>query len=65
MARRVQTGDPELLRRRLVGLLNDFKRHLIESDLREQVKSLVPAVHVPCDLGASLVPGERLALCAV
>lgn len=55
MARRTHQGDPESLRTQLVTLLTDFERRLKEDDLREQVKSLVPAVHLLRDLGSSLV----------
>lgn len=58
MARRTRTGDPEHLREKLVELLRDFEQRLDDSDLREQVRALVPAVHLLRDLGSSLIPDE-------
>jgi hypothetical protein len=56
MARRVKDGNPEVLRQKLVDLLNDFEQRLNEDDLRDQVKALVPAVYLLRDLGSSLIP---------
>ena len=58
MARHTKMGDPDQLRRRLIELIGNFERRLEEDDLREQVKALVPAVHLLRDLGSSLVPGD-------
>jgi len=57
MARKTRLDNPELLRRQLIDLLTDFKQRLKQDNLREQVKSLIPAVYVLRDLGSSLVPG--------
>ena len=58
MARRTKPGDPDNLRRRLIELLRDFEQRLEDNDLREQVRALVPAVHLLRDLGSSLIPKE-------
>lgn len=58
MARRTKPGDPEQLHRRLISLLGDFENRLEQDDLREQVRALIPAVHVLRDLGTSLLPQE-------
>lgn len=61
MARRPRATDPDTLRLRLIELLDNFERHLNESDLRDQVRELVPANHLLRDLGVSLLPqGDRL-----
>lgn len=61
MARRPRATDPNALRLRLIELLDNFERHLNESDLRDQVRELVPANHLLRDLGVSLLPqGDRL-----
>lgn len=56
MARRTKSGDPDKLRRRLVDLLTNFELRLQENDLREQVRALIPAIHLLRDLGSSLIP---------
>lgn len=58
MSRRTRTNDPESVRRRLVALLEDFEGQLKDGSLREQVRALVPGVHLLRDLGSSLVLGE-------
>lgn len=58
MARKTRLDDPEQLRRQLIDLLTDFEQRLKQDNLREQVKSLIPAVYVLRDLGSSLVPGS-------
>ncbi|SKA96724.1 HNH endonuclease [Paucidesulfovibrio gracilis DSM 16080] len=58
MARRSSIGDPEALRSSLVELLTDFEGHLKHSDLREQVRELIPANHLLRDLGSSLLRDE-------
>ncbi|WP_339348677.1 HNH endonuclease signature motif containing protein [uncultured Sphingomonas sp.] len=61
MARRPRATEPNALRIRLIELLDNFERHLNESDLRDQVRELVPANHLLRDLGVSLLPqGDRL-----
>lgn len=55
MARRSKQNDPEILRQKLVELLMNFEEHLKESDLRVQVKELVPANHMLRDIGSSLL----------
>ncbi len=61
MARRPRATDPDALRLRLIELLENFERHLIDSNLRDQVRELVPANHLLRDLGVSLLPqGDRL-----
>jgi hypothetical protein len=45
----------------LIELLTNFERHLLESEVRDQVRSLIPAHHLLRDLGSSLLPeGARL-----
>lgn len=56
MARRTRQGNPKELRTRLANLLENFEQRLEDDDLREQVRSLVPAVHLLRDLGSSLLP---------
>lgn len=56
--RRPSAGTPELKRQHLISLLTDFERHLSESDLRTQVRSLVPVFHELRDLGSSLLGFE-------
>lgn len=58
MARRTKTGDPVALWRRLINRLENFEQRLESDDLREQVRALVPAVHLLRDLGSSLVPAD-------
>lgn len=58
MARRSSIGDPEALRASLVELLTDFENHLNSSDLRRQVRELIPANHLLRDLGSSLLRDE-------
>jgi len=55
MARRSQRTDPETLREELVNLLIKFKTKLLEDDLRDKVKDLIPANHLLRDLGSSLI----------
>lgn len=56
MPRHMRVDNPEALRRKLIDLLTDFERHLCESDLREQVRALVPGHYLMRDLGGSLLP---------
>ncbi|ELY3468840.1 HNH endonuclease [Cronobacter universalis] len=58
MARRSKKSQPETLRKRLVGLLSDFEKKLLEDSLREQVLMLVPVNHLLRDLGSSLLNEE-------
>ena len=60
MARRSQRDNPEQLRKKLISLLEDFEQKLLENDLREQVKSLVPANYHLRDLGSSLINDEQV-----
>lgn len=55
MTRRSKKDNPEVLRSKLVALLQDFERHLKSENLRNQVKELVPAHHLLRDLGSSLI----------
>lgn len=56
MARRPRQLEPDVLRRNLVDLLINFEQHLLHSELREQVRNLIPANHLLRDLGSSLLP---------
>jgi hypothetical protein len=56
--RRVQQRDPELIRKKLVQLLESFGEQLRSGTLREKVIALIPAVNRMKDLGASLIPKE-------
>ncbi|MCF6199162.1 MAG: HNH endonuclease [Hyphomicrobiaceae bacterium] len=58
MARRPKQGDPEKLRAQLVELLENYEAHLLKGDLRTKVRELVPANHLLCDLGSSLVDNK-------
>lgn len=58
MPRRPSAGSPEIQRRHLIGLLTDFQSHLMRSDLRSQVRALVPVFHELRDLGSSLLQME-------
>lgn len=58
MAKQPRLGDPEALRQQLIGLLTTFEAHIRESNLRTQVKELVPAYHSLRSLGRSLMVGE-------
>lgn len=60
MARRSQRDNPEQLRKKLISLLEDFEQKLLENNLREQVKSLVPANYHLRDLGSSLIKDEQV-----
>ncbi|WP_116091384.1 HNH endonuclease [Sphingomonas crusticola] len=56
MARRPREKAPDKLRRDLIDLLTNFEWHLEHSELRQQVRNLVPANHLLRDLGSSLLP---------
>ncbi len=56
MPRRPKQDEPDELRRRLIGLLEEFEGELRTGDLRERVRALIPAYHLLRDLGSSLVP---------
>lgn len=58
MARRSSISDPEELRGRLIELLENFEEHLNKSELREQVRQLIPANHLLRDMGSSLLRDE-------
>lgn len=55
MTRRSSISDPESLRKELIELLINFEQHLERSDLRHQVRELIPANHLLRDLGSSLL----------
>lgn len=55
MCSHLKPQDPEIYRRNLIVLLNNFENHLKNSELRTQVLELVPAVDMLRRLGASLV----------
>ena len=59
MARRSNPSDPETLRKKLLDLIVNFEKKLLEKDLRTKVIALVPAYHVLRDLGSSLIPVEE------
>lgn len=62
MARRSHQSDPNKLLSQLQKVLSEFPAILDKKELRDQVKSLVPAFHLLRDLGSSLVPtSERAA----
>ena len=52
---------PEQLRRRLVDLLEDFEVQLLSDDLRQKVRSLVPAHKILRSLGTALVSAQEAA----
>jgi 5-methylcytosine-specific restriction endonuclease McrA len=55
MARRSKQSDPELFRKKLADLIENFTAELKTGDLRSKVLSLVPAFHLLRDLGSSLI----------
>ena len=59
MARRSNQDDPEALRQKLIELLTNFEGHIQDSNLRTQVKELVPANYLLRDLGSSLITGNN------
>lgn len=61
MDRRSRAVDPLLLRLELNALLDRFEEKLKSSDLRSQVRALVPAFHKIRELGCSLVPVDSRA----
>lgn len=59
MARRSHAAtDPHAQVEKLKSLLDNFVERIDDGDLREQVCSLVPAVHCLRDLGSGLVPAD-------
>lgn len=58
MATRSKKSTPESLRVELIKLLTMFEVKLLDENLREQVKGLVPANHILRDLGSSLINDE-------
>ncbi|GAB3039634.1 HNH endonuclease [Bowmanella dokdonensis] len=58
MARRSKRDTPESLRVELINLLSKFEEKLLDENLREQVKGLVPANHLLRDLGSSLIKDD-------
>ena len=55
MTKQSRINNPEMYRRKLIELLNDFENHLENSELRIKVLELVPAVHLFQKLGVSLI----------
>ncbi|MFG1487729.1 HNH endonuclease [Oceanospirillum sp. HFRX-1_2] len=60
MARRSQRQNPETLRAELVAMLENFQHKLLDSNLRDQVKALIPANHHLRDLGSSLIQDDDI-----
>lgn len=58
MARRSRRDTPEVLRQKLVELLDGFKDELKKPDLRRKVLALIPVNYLLKDLGNSLIPNE-------
>lgn len=58
MPRRVPAHDPLKTVEQIKGLLDNFLDRLGDDDLREQVRSLVPAFQSLRDLGKGLIPPE-------
>lgn len=61
MVRRPNQEDPEVIRKSLVALLNNFKAELKQKNLRTKVQALIPAFHFLRDLGSSLIPMKTAA----
>lgn len=61
MARRSYQNDPELLRKTLLGIIQNFEAELKKGDLRSKVLALIPAHHLLRDLGSSLIPRDAAA----
>lgn len=55
MARRSNRDTPEVLRKKLLQLIEAFELKLQDEDLRSQVVALIPANHMLRDLGSSLI----------
>lgn len=55
MARRSNRDTPEVLRKKLLQLVEEFEFKLQDDDLRSQVEALIPANHTLRDLGSSLI----------
>lgn len=55
MARRSSRDTPEVLRKKLLQLIEEFEFKLQDDDLRSQVVALIPANHTLRDLGSSLI----------
>jgi len=58
MARRSNRDTPEVLRQKLLTLIEEFEYKLQDDDLRAQVVALVPANHTLRDLGSSLITDD-------
>lgn len=55
MPRRSNRDAPEVLRKKLLQLIEEFEFKLQNDDLRSQVVALIPANHTLRDLGSSLI----------
>jgi hypothetical protein len=58
VARRSRQREPELLRKNLSAVLENFETEKTGSDLRPKVLALVPVFHSLRDLGSSLIPQD-------
>lgn len=55
MTKKQENKDPEIIRAKLVELLNNFEHKLSDCSLRKKVQALVPAFRHLRDLGCSLI----------
>ena len=55
---KTKTADPEIIRRKLKSLIDNFEKELKSKDLRRKVLSLVPVFHQLRELGKSLIAKE-------
>jgi hypothetical protein len=57
--RATRAREPEEVRKQLVELLQNFERHLKDSELRDKVLALIPCQRLLRNLGSSLIPEEH------
>lgn len=50
--------DPEVIRKKVEGLIRNFEAELRSGELREKVLALVPVFHSMRELGKALIPAE-------
>jgi hypothetical protein len=51
-------SDPELIRKKIEGLIRNFEAELKSGELRAKVLALIPVFHGMRDLGKALIPAE-------
>ena len=58
MASKLHQKDPDVLRKELISLFNDYEISLKSGTLRQKVLALIPAFRTLRNLGCSLIPSE-------